>query len=1158
MLNPPELTADLETRSHPKPFNPKHWRMIIPLALFALFVAHWAALFYRIQPAVSLWFPPAGVAVVLILWLGPVGAILAALASIVMAPWWGGDGWMRWVGALDAVEPVLAWLLYRHYWRGSLDLSGLKNGIAFILSAPLVGSFVSATLGCTMLMLLGKMPWEVIDQSIPQWWLGNAIGIMTIAPPVLLLFSPYLYYGGWLPAYRNGDRHFSWSPLSPPQALRSLPWGQGISILIMATFVCTLAVWKANSGSLSFEQLRFLSFLPILWAATQFGAKGGALVASFCTLVTLFAYLAFYPHDFLHQNFPIDPQILYVHKLSLLVQSGVALLLGSAIAERAATQTLLATERIRMLEYEARASLNQRLLELNQSLSEANFRLETANRELMQSQARFRASVENMLDCFGIYTAIRDEAGQIIDFRVEYVNDAACQNNQLSREQQVGQRLTEVIPVIRSVGLFKEYCRVVETGKSEIQELITYEDRNGKPQMMRAFDVRLAKFGDGVVVTWREITDRKQAEQELYRHQQEFKALVENSPDIISRIDSELRHAYVNPAIEVATGLPVEFFIGKTHVDLGLSSEWQKMLQEIFVTAQGQVTEFEFPDPNGIIRSYQARMVPEFAADGSVESVLGMARDITSLKQAQIALQNSEARLRRLVDSNLIGMVFADFRGQILEANEAFLELMGYTRHELQEQQLNWQTLTPPEYAEIDQAAIAQLQSSGVCAPYEKEYIRKNGDRIPILLGIALLEESAHECACFVLDLRERKRIEAERAELLKREQAARQQAETASRLKDEFLAIVSHELRSPLNAMLGWSQLLRTRKLDEKTAERAIEAIERNAKAQNQLIEDLLDISRIIRGKIRLYLRPIHLSRVVEAALDTVRPMASNRQITLDIQVDATIMVSGDPDRLQQVVWNLLSNAVKFTPEGGRVTAFVSRFNHYAQIQITDTGKGISPEFLPYVFDRFRQADGTSSRHQGGLGLGLAIVRNLVELHGGSVQAYSEGENQGSTFTVELPVLKTEVQKGLEETDGNLAEIERTLDLPLTGLRILIVDDELDTRDFIIAALEQQGAEVVSAVSVAEALQLLQQEKPDLLLSDIGMPGEDGYALIQQVRSLPPESGGTIPAAAITAYAREEDRLQAIAAGFQMHVSKPIDPGRLLRVTAILAGRNV
>jgi signal transduction histidine kinase/CheY-like chemotaxis protein len=393
----------------------------------------------------------------------------------------------------------------------------------------------------------------------------------------------------------------------------------------------------------------------------------------------------------------------------------------------------------------------------------------------------------------------------------------------------------------------------------------------------------------------------------------------------------------------------------------------------------------------------------------------------------------------------------------------------------------------------------------------------------------------------------ERDQAEAELRQTLKREQIAREEAETANRIKDEFLAVLSHELRSPLNPILGWVRLLRTRTFDEATTQRALETIERNAKLQTQLIEDLLDVSRILRGKMALNIAPVNLVPMIEAALETVQLAADSKQIQIHKKFNAQgDRVLGDPNRLQQVIWNLLSNAIKFTPVGGKVEIRLDRVDSMAQIQVQDNGNGISPAFLPHVFDYFRQADSKITRQYGGLGLGLAIVRHLTELHGGTVKADSLGEGQGATFTVQLPLLKSSLA-----ADPKQKQLPAKVDL--NGLTILVVDDDADIRDLVTFILQSRGAKVQVATSAADALRLLDQTLPDLLLSDIGMPTMDGYTLMKQIRRRSPEQGGTIPAIALTAYAGELNQKYALDAGFQQHIAKPVEPEILVNAIAIL-----
>lgn len=392
----------------------------------------------------------------------------------------------------------------------------------------------------------------------------------------------------------------------------------------------------------------------------------------------------------------------------------------------------------------------------------------------------------------------------------------------------------------------------------------------------------------------------------------------------------------------------------------------------------------------------------------------------------------------------------------------------------------------------------------------------------------------------------------------------ARREAETANRTKDEFLATLSHELRTPLNAILGWSRLLGDERLDKDEEKRAIEAIQRNAQLQAQLIEDILDVSRIISGKLRLETRPTDLAAVVEAAVESVLPAAQAKNIRLQRVLDSgTNLVSGDPNRLQQVIWNLLSNAIKFTPKEGRVQVRLERVNSHIEIVVTDTGIGIPADVLPYVFDRFRQADSTTTRNYGGLGLGLAIVRHLVEMHGGTVTAESNGNGEGSTFTVELPLIAVRSVDVVPEKSRVREHPTAGTNVPfeggpeLSGLHVLVVDDEEDARQLVTAVLEKCGTKVTAVTSAAQALEAIQELRPDVLISDLGMPGEDGYSLIKKVRALPALLGGQTPAAALTAYARVEDRMKVLRSGFQIHLPKPVEPAELVAVVANLTGRH-
>jgi PAS domain S-box-containing protein len=448
----------------------------------------------------------------------------------------------------------------------------------------------------------------------------------------------------------------------------------------------------------------------------------------------------------------------------------------------------------------------------------------------------------------------------------------------------------------------------------------------------------------------------------------------------------------------------------------------------------------------------------------------------------------------------------------------------------------------------------------------ERWLLRKDGRRFWASGTLTPLRDESGSLRGFVKvchDKTDWKQAEERSQQSLLREHEARTQAEKANRLKDEFLATVSHELRTPLNAIVGWADILAVPQGDPDTIAHAVQVIRRNAKVQKQLIEDLLDVARITSGRLKLELRPLDVAAVVKAAVEAIRPTAEAKSIQLQESLPADAgAVMGDPDRLRQVFWNLLSNAVKFTPKGGHVTVALQRRRSSVELLVSDTGQGISPDFMSSLFQRFRQADGSPSRAHTGLGLGLAIARHLTELHGGTIHAESGGDGKGSTFTVSLPL--SQLHMGYpEKEDAPPAppppHAEEGVEAPmrLDGLRLLVVDDEKDTADYLSLMLQQRGAAVVVARSAPEALEAMQHERPDVIISDIGMPHEDGYALIRKIRALPVERGGQIPAVALTAYAREQDRVRALVAGFQNHVVKPVQPAVLVAVVANLAGRR-
>ena len=528
--------------------------------------------------------------------------------------------------------------------------------------------------------------------------------------------------------------------------------------------------------------------------------------------------------------------------------------------------------------------------------------------------------------------------------------------------------------------------------------------------------------------------------------------------------------------------------------------------------------------------------------------------------QTQSRLRISELRYRRLFEAARDGILILDaVTLKITDVNPFMTELLGYSHAEFLGKEL-WEIGLFSD-KEASQEAFQELQRSGYLRYEDLPLQATNGKLRDVEFVSNVYEEDSHQVIqCNIRDITDRKRAEKERTLLLAAAQSARAEADSANGVKDEFLATLSHELRTPLTSILGWSHLLTTGQLDKQQTARAIETIARNARAQERLIDELLDISRIMTGKLSLDLRAVKLAPLIQAVVDDVRPAADARSINLKAAFDSSMgPIFGDPDRLQQIVWNLLTNAIKFTPQGGDVQVRLERNDSHALITVRDSGQGIATELLPHVFERFRQADSSNTRSNGGLGLGLSIVRQLVELHRGTVTAESCGENAGTTFRVMLPLSSLhEVANAPEKTEPkNERNSPTTAQHSLSGLRVLVVDDERDTRELVALMLTTCGAQVVSAGSATEALDQMERQRFDLLISDIGMPEMNGYDLISRIRQLGEEHGGRTPAVALTAYAGIDDRKRALAAGYEMHIPKPFVGAELITAAISLTERH-
>ncbi|HEV2880062.1 MAG TPA: PAS domain S-box protein [Pyrinomonadaceae bacterium] len=779
---------------------------------------------------------------------------------------------------------------------------------------------------------------------------------------------------------------------------------------------------------------------------------------------------------------------------------------------------------------------------------------ETAHKQmedrLRDSEAFGRNILESISDAF--YALDRE-------WRFTYLNRQCEPIIGRKREDLIGKSIWKEFPESIHSMFYEQYHRAVAEGIA-----ITFEAYYAPFDSW--FEIHAYPSTEGLSVYFHDINQRKQAEKLLQESEERYRSLFASIDEGFCVIEMQFdergvpvdyRFLELNPAFEKQTGIPAgEALSGKTVRQLlpNLEAHWFETYGRVALT--GEPVRFVSGSDvmNRWFDVYAFRV-------GRPEDhrVALLFNNITERRRTENALRQSQERLRMAMEAAQIYSWEMNLMTQQVEWSENLERVIGFSLP------TDFATLINFVHAEDREATARQILAAAAGDHvYESEFrlVNPSSGEVVWVCGQGVLAKSASddEQQSFVgitQNITGRKRAERERERLLS-------EAQEANRLKDEFLATLSHELRTPLTSILGWSRLLQMSNFDETARARALSTIERNAQAQSQLIDDLLDTSRIITGKLRLDVRPVDLASVVTAATETARPAAEAKEISLQTILDTqTSPISGDPDRLQQVVWNLLSNAIKFTPKGGRVQVRLERVNSHVEITVADTGRGIAAEFLPHVFDRFRQADQTTTRTHGGLGLGLAIVRQLVELHGGSVHVESGGEGSGTSFTVSLPLLPLRQQ---EERANDVARIQPAaqegnveLDCPpeLAGLRVLVVDDEPDTRELLAAVLDSCGAQVIQAATAAEAFEQVEHARADVLVTDIGMPGEDGYSLLARIRALPRERGGRIPAAALTAYARAEDRVRALRAGFQTHMTKPVEPAELITVVANLAGRT-
>jgi len=640
-----------------------------------------------------------------------------------------------------------------------------------------------------------------------------------------------------------------------------------------------------------------------------------------------------------------------------------------------------------------------------------------------------------------------------------------------------------------------------------------------------------------------DITARKQVELLLRDNEERFRTLADNISQFAWITDETGAIVWYNQRWFDYTGTTLEEMQGWGWQQVHHPDHVERVVEGIrhaFATEATWEDTFPLRGKDGQYRWFLSRAIPLRDEQGKVVRWFGTNTDITDLRQTELALQQTTERLNLAIESAQLGTWDWNLITNKLTWDAGCKAMFGLppdveSNIDVFFAALDWDDRD--RLRQVIQDALQGLNGGSYDVEYRITGIQDRVERWIKAKGQVYFDPVGKPLrfAGTVLDITQQKQAEAEREALLRQEQAAREAAERANRIKDEFLAVLSHELRSPLNPILGWSRLLQMRKLDDTKTAEALATIERNAKVQTQLIDDLLDVAKILRGKLSLTITSVNLVAVIEAAMDTVKAAAVAKSITLHTVLPNGMWVAGDAARLQQVVWNLLSNAIKFTPQGGHVDIVVQENGRYAEMTVKDTGKGIHPDFLPHIFESFRQEDASTTRRYGGLGLGLAIVHQLVEAHNGTVTADSPGEGLGATFTIGIPLLN-----GSSPHPPDVEKVSDVLDLQ--GIRILVVDDEPDARDLLVTLLTQYRAEVMAVNSATEVLATLASFQPDVLVSDIGMPHVDGNALIQKIRALPPEQGGQVPAIALTAYASESDRQRALSSGYQQHIMKPLE----------------
>jgi two-component system CheB/CheR fusion protein len=824
---------------------------------------------------------------------------------------------------------------------------------------------------------------------------------------------------------------------------------------------------------------------------------------------------------------------------------------------------------------------NEELQSASEEAQSSNEELQSINEELETSKEELESSNEELITLNEELNNRNAELGRLNSDLVNLLGSVQMPilmldgRLRIRRFTPAAEKLLNLIPadVGRPIGDFKlnldcpDLKRLIAEAISTVSvKEVETQDGAGRWHSLRVRPYKtLENKIEGAVVTLVDIDELKKTEREIREARDYAEAILRTTRDPLFVLRPDLKVESANEAFYKTFKVNPAETEGRLIYDLG-NRQWnipqlRRLLEEI-IPRDSVFNDFEVRHeiPGLGLRTMLLNARRLDNPEGGPERILLGVEDVTERKEAELA----RARLAAVVESSNDAIYAVDLDGVITSWNQGAERLYGYTAREATGQSIA--ALIPPERSGEEESILERLRLGERVESFETVRRRKDGSAVDVSLSTSPIKNDRDEffgASKIARDITERKRAEEAIRAALEQESAARAEAELANRLKDEFLATVSHELRSPLNSIIGWARMLDSKRLDEEKSAHALEVIHRSARAQNQLIGDLLDVSRIITGKSRLEMSIVELSPIIEAAMDVMRPAADAKQIRLVLALDPGAgPVLGDADRLQQVVWNLLANAVKFTPVEGEITVRLERDGASVKITVGDTGEGIEPEFLPFVFDRFRQFESRPTRAHGGLGLGLAIVRHLVEAHGGTVSATSRGRGQGATFTVTLPLARhrkesSEVGRDRLAGAGEVPQSRAPLPDHLRDLRVLVVEDEPDARNLLSLMLMSYEAEVRDCASAADALRILDEWGPDVLVSDIGMPFEDGYELMRKVRAREMERSGLVPALALTAYARAEDAQRAIEAGYQAHVPKPVAPNELATVVASLAGRG-